>query len=238
MTKEIQLGLFGNEVRRKTQRRRGKRLNSATCNEMRWDLWTQETASEKFMALFFLDIRDFSPLTEREHARDIINIVRKLFSAFKTLIRIHHGRIIETTGDGFYAAFGFDRSPSQAVNDAVQAGHAILKMLEKLNDGSLESRLKRRIQIGIGVHAGEVATGAIDLNGNNHILVMGHAVTVASRIQSATKLVNNNFLISSAASGWLEPGAIIHGPVSTHLKGLSGPIEVYALGKPYPSPGA
>src|SRR5690606_8634947 len=107
-----------------------------------------ETASEKFMALFFLDIRDFSPLTEREHARDIINIVRKLFSAFKTLIRIHHGRIIETTGDGFYAAFGFDRSPSQAVNDAVQAGHAILKMLEKLNDGSLESRLKRRIQIG------------------------------------------------------------------------------------------
>ena len=233
MQKEAQLTLFGNQVHRKAQRRPGKRTNPSAANDMRWDLWTQETASEKFMVLFFLDIRDFSPLTEREHARDVVNIVKKLFSAFKTLIRVHHGRIIETTGDGFYAAFGFDRGPSQAVNDAVHAGHGILNVLERLNDGTMHSRLKRRIQVGIGVHAGGVATGTIDLNGNNHMLVMGHAVTVASRIQSATKAVNNSFLISSEAFRWVEPVRKPHGPISIQLKGISGPIEVYALGKAY-----
>lgn len=202
-------------------------------NETRWDLWSQQTASEKFMALFFLDIRDFTPLTEAERAHDVIHIVKKLFSVFKTLIRTNHGRIIETTGDGFYAAFGFDHPPSQAVNDAVCAGEAILSALEKINDGAQKSRFKRRIQVGIGIHAGEVATGTIDLNGNSHLLVMGHAVTVASRIQSATKELNNCFLISSDAFSWLGPDRKFRGPISTHLKGISGPVEVYALGKAY-----
>lgn len=233
MQKEAQLTLFGNQVLRKAQRRSGKRISRTAANETRWDLWTQETARENFMALFFLDIRDFSPLTEREHARDVVNIVKKLFSVFKTLIRIHHGRIIETTGDGFYAAFGFDRGPSQAVNDAVHAGHAILNVLEKMNDARMQSRLRRRIQVGIGVHAGEVATGTIDLNGNNHMLVMGHAVTVASRIQSATKAINNSFLISSDAFRWVESGKKFQGPISIQLKGISSPVEVYPLGKAY-----
>ncbi len=233
MQKDVQLSLFGPPVGRISQRRTKKRLNPHHANTLRWDLWTQESNSEQFMALFFLDIRDFSPLTQREHARDVINIITKLFSTFRTLIRIHHGRIIETTGDGFYAAFGFDRNPSQAVNDAVSAGYSILNTLERLNDETLASRLGRRIQVGIGIHAGEVATGEIDLNGSNHLLVMGHAVTVASRIQSVTRVVNNDFLISASAFRRLPTQNDQLTPITTNLKGITDPVDVYAIGQKY-----
>src|SRR5687767_13316815 len=103
-----------------------RRTRSIQPTGVVWDLWTQETEKEKEMALFFLDIRDFTPFVEKHQATDVIHIVKKLFSTFQNIIRVYHGRILETSGDGFYAAFGFNRSVREAVNSAVQAGMAIL----------------------------------------------------------------------------------------------------------------
>ena len=129
----------------------------------RWDLWTQETEMEKEMALFFLDIRNFTPLVEKHQAIDVIHIVKKLFSKFQNIIRVHRGQIIETSGDGFYAAFGFDRGAKEAVNASVQAGMAILETLDNLNIQSFEKTIGQRIDVGIGIHVGKVATGNLHL---------------------------------------------------------------------------
>src|SRR5688572_17724033 len=102
-----QLTLFNNNTARKLEiptKKRRKNGRPMQIGAARWDLWTQETEIEKDMALFFLDIRNFTPLVEKHQALDVIHIVKKLFSTFQNIIRIHHGRIIETSGDGFYAA--------------------------------------------------------------------------------------------------------------------------------------
>ena len=70
----------------------------------------------------------------------MIHIVKKLFSRFQNIIRVHRGQIIETSGDGFYAAFGFDRGVQEAANAAVKAGMAILDTLENLNKQSFEKK--------------------------------------------------------------------------------------------------
>src|SRR5688572_32587670 len=124
-----QLTLFSRNTARSLKilpSRRRKNGRAAQVKGTRWDLWTQETEMEKEMALFFLDIRNFTPLVAKYQALDVIHIVRKLFSTFQNIIRSHHGRIIETSGDGFYAAFGFNRPVADAVNAAVQAGMVIL----------------------------------------------------------------------------------------------------------------
>src|SRR5688500_3278148 len=100
-----QLTLFSKSALRGMQ----TRVNSAFGKRGRrkaphghWELWSQPDATEKEMALFFLDIRNFTPLVERRQALEVIHIVKKLFSTFQNIIRNHHGKIIETTGDGFY----------------------------------------------------------------------------------------------------------------------------------------
>ncbi|MFZ6012064.1 MAG: adenylate/guanylate cyclase domain-containing protein [Bacteroidota bacterium] len=194
-----QLTLFSNTVsRRNHPHKRARKSSRETPASARWDLWNQETESEKEMALFFLDIRNFTPLVEKHQAPDVIHIAKKLFSTFQNIIRIHRGRIIETSGDGFYAAFGLDRDVKDAVNAAVFAGMAILETLEDLNERSFEKNLGQRIEVGIGVHVGKVATGNLHLGAHDHFVVMGYAVNVASRLQAATKELNNNFIISSA----------------------------------------
>ena len=197
-----------------------------------WDLWSQPSEPENEMALMFLDIRNFTPLTGQFRPAEVVHLVGRLLSTFQRLVRNHHGRIIETTGDGFYAAFGFDREISAAVDDAVHAGAAIMRQLEVLNS-SYEQVLGRRIEVGIGIHAGKVAMGKIHLNGIEHLLVMGHAVNIAARLQSATKALNNNFLISSEVYELLTERPAESESARINLKGVSDELEVRMIGEKY-----
>jgi adenylate cyclase len=232
-----QLTLFSSNVSRSKRnhanKRPAKNVRPIQHNGSRWDLWTQEAEAEKEMALFFLDIRNFTSLTEKHQASDVIHIVKKLFSTFQNIIRIHHGRIIETSGDGFYAAFGFEHTAEEAVNAAVQAGLSILETLENLNVRSFEKNLHQRIDVGIGVHAGKVATGNLHLGAKDHFVVMGHPVNVASRLQAATKELNNSFIVSSAVFRVLKNPLPNNTPVKVNLKGVTGLCELHLIGKPY-----
>jgi adenylate cyclase len=231
-----QLTLFSRNTARSLKmppsngRKTGRRLHS---DGRRWDLWTPETDTEKEMALFFLDIRNFTPLVEKHQAVDVIQIVKKIFSRFQNIIRIHHGRIIETSGDGFYAAFGFDRSVKESVNASVQAGMAILQSLENLNEQLFEKKLDQRIDVGIGIHVGRVATGNLHLGSKDHFVVMGYPVNVASRLQAATRELNNNFIISSEVFNMLKNPKLKSNPVKVNLKGVTNPCELHLIGKAY-----
>lgn len=231
-----QLKLFTNthpqRIAPKRNLRKNTRLNQPAGAP--WDLFTtQEPEEEKEMALFFLDIRNFTPFIQKHQPGEVIHIVRKLFSMFRTIIRINHGQIIETSGDGFYAAFGSKRGVKNAVNDAVRAGISILKNLEMLNEHSFEKSFQQKINVGIGVHVGKVATGNIHLGSKDHFIVMGYPVNVASRLQNATKELNNNFIVSDAVFNLLENQPIQSPAANVNLKGVTGPCHLHLIGKPY-----
>jgi adenylate cyclase len=231
-----QLTLFNNTSSRTLRHAANKKMRKNARQvqpNTNWELWSQTNESEKELALFFLDIRNFTPLAEKHQAFDVIHIVKKLFSTFQNIIRIHHGRIIETSGDGFYAAFGFDCNVKQAVNESVKAGMTILKTLEDLNAQSFEKNLHQRIDVGIGIHVGYVATGNLNIGSKNHLIVMGYPVNVASRLQAATKELNNNFIVSSEVFKQLDDPSLHHESVTTYLKGVTTPCELYLLGKSY-----
>lgn len=230
-----QLTLFDEQYsrRRRISTRSRQSNRSQLVSTTRWDLWSQETETEKEMALFFLDIRNFTGLAEKRQAAEVIHIVKKLFSRFQNIIRVYHGRIIETSGDGFYAAFGFDRDVNESVNAAVQAGTAILNALDQLNAQTFEKNLHQRIDVGIGVHVGKVAVGSLHLGSKDHFVVMGYAVNVASRLQAATKELNNNFIVSSDVFRIVNNPLLQGETVKASLKGVSDPCEMHLIGRAY-----
>ncbi len=71
----------------------------------------ENIGKELRLSLLFLDIRNFTPFVEQHLAFDVIHIIRKLFFSFEKIIEYYDGKIIETVGDGLYAAFGFDKPP-------------------------------------------------------------------------------------------------------------------------------
>jgi adenylate cyclase len=231
----MQLRLFNQKVPRSVRSGRSKKINkqSFAMSTPTFDLWTPVTDAEKEMALLFLDIRNFTPLAEGRIASDVVHLMKKLFISFQNIIRHHHGRIIETTGDGFYAAFGFGSPIDEAVNDAARAAHVILKSIKSMNEQSFEKNLKRRIEVGMGLHKGKVATAYMNLDSERHTLVMGYPVNVAARLQSATKVMNNNFIVSSEAYHLLafpEPPKQV---ITSQLKGMTHSVQMYLMGESY-----
>ena len=79
-----QLTLFnshaGGAARTGKNRHMRKTTRTTPVPHQKWDLWTQETEAEREMALFFLDIRNFTSLAEKHQAVDVIHIVKKIFA--------------------------------------------------------------------------------------------------------------------------------------------------------------
>jgi adenylate cyclase len=227
----MQMKLFNSQSSAQNVRLSRRKVETKTPHTRhQTELWNTFEDSEQQMALLFLDIRDFTPLAGLVDPSALVHLMKKLLSVFQRIVYNHHGRIVETTGDGFYAAFGFDRGLSESVNNAVCVGFAILRYLESMNTTSFEKNLKRRIEAGIGVHAGNVAQGVVRIGGEDHMIVMGQSVNIASRLQAATKELNNKFVISDRAFNMLK-----HSPESIEavIKGLDDRFVVRLIGPNY-----
>jgi adenylate cyclase len=153
---------------------------------------------EKELALFFIDIRNFTGLVERHPAFDAIHIIQKLFALFQKIVESNEGRIVETTGDGFYAVFGCEQiDRRKSAQCAVRTAKAILIKLVELNQNYFPVYFNEKIQIGIGIHIGMVVSGTIRIADQSHSIVMGYPVNIASRSQDATKELNNDLVVSA-----------------------------------------
>jgi adenylate cyclase len=187
---------------------------------------------EKYLVLFFLDIRNFTPFVETYLPFDVIYLTRKLFDIFyKTIIRFN-GKIIETAGDELYAIFGLGSSINDAADGAISAGRAILEDLDNLNKNYMRVYFAKEFEIGIGIHAGKVIIGEFNFGSELKTNVMGLAVNIASRIQNSTKELNNSFVASEDVirlSSYKEASEIR----DVHLKGLTSAYKLHLLGRPY-----
>jgi len=187
---------------------------------------------ERELALFFLDIRNFTPFIEQYPPFDVIHVIRRLFRLFRVAIENHNGSIIETEGDGFYAVFGIRESIRDAVRHGFAAGQAILDEVALFNQHYMEPHFFHQFQVGIGLHAGRVITGNIGIGVNNNLAAMGLPVNIASRIQSATRELNNSFLVSDHVFRLLDNGNNVP-QKQIPLKGVTKSIIVHLFGKPF-----
>ena len=193
---------------------------------------TQQLGEEKELALMFLDIRNFTHIVENHPAFDVIHIIRKLFSSFQSRIENNKGKIVETTGDGLYAVFGYETKKERSAQLAVEASYSMLEDLETLNETYFIPHFEERINAGIGIHIGKVVSGTVRLGTQDHSVVMGYAVNIASRLQNATKELNNDFIVSSGIYNLLINSSTVE-PKAIFVKGVSSPLTVYLMGKPY-----
>lgn len=192
-----------------------------------------EIGERRKLALFFIDVRNFTPFLEANLPFDVIHLMRRILGIFKNAIVQHHGEIIDTAGDGLYAVFGLGSNIRQATEAAVQAGFKILADLNVYNNTYVQPYFNHTFEVGIGVHVGSVIVGNVGIGLSHNLTVMGYPVNIAARLQAATKELNNNFVISALAYRLLRnpPHSFACGLLN--LKGVSNAYEVKLIGQPY-----
>ena len=83
------------------------------------------------------------------------------------------------------------------------------------------------------MHAGRVIVGKTGVKENNPYTVMGLPVNVAARLESSTKELNNNFIVSEYVYDMLADQNGLPEQKQINLKGISEPFLVRLMGKPF-----
>ena len=143
------------------------------------------------MSVMFCDIRSFTELSESMTPEETFKFLNAYLKRVGPIIRNNNGFIDKFMGDGIMALFPLN--PEDAVLAAVQMQSAVMEY----NVLRTKSNYKP-IQIGIGIHVGNLMLGTIGEANRMDATVISDAVNLASRLEGLTKIYGAPILISDA----------------------------------------
>jgi adenylate cyclase len=182
------------------------------------------------VCVLFADIRGFTAVSEAMDPSQVASLLNSFRSLAEQAITANGGVIDKFIGDGLLAIFGLPSPQSTDAKNAITAATTLAATIEKWS-------LKRQrdggqsIEIGIGVHVGEVFVGLLG-DQRYEFTVVGDAVNVGQRLQAESRRLDASVVVSAQAFGegsineadstrWLRHNNV-------HLRGRSETIDVYA----------
>jgi adenylate cyclase len=138
----------------------------------------------------------------------------------------HGGTINEFIGDAIFAVYG---APVAHPDHAERAAATALAMQEALVGFNTEHARRRlpAFEMGIGLHTGEAVVGNIGSEQRAKYAVVGSAVNIASRVESAT--VGGQVLLTARTLAELGTLARVGPAINLAVKGLAEPLTVHEL---------
>jgi adenylate cyclase len=131
------------------------------------------------VSILFADVVDFTPLSGRLDAREVVGLLDRLFTSFDELVDRYEVEKIKTIGDCYMVAAGV---PTQRPDHAHALAGLALEMRECAKS-CLPDRDGRDLRLRIGISSGPVVAGVI---GRRRFLydLWGDTVNMASRMES------------------------------------------------------
>lgn len=176
---------------------------------------------ELVVTMMFVDVRGFTTLAEALHPADVVHTLNRLFERIVPLVHRHGGHVDKYAGDGLFAVFGAPRRHRDHADRALAAAVQIADAVGDEFGGALS--------VGVGLNSGPVVAGNVGGAGRLEFSVIGDAVNVAARVESATRLTGDPVLLSDRTLEMLtDPrGQFVERP-GMKLKGKSTPVQLYA----------
>jgi adenylate cyclase len=130
--------------------------------------------------ILFADIRDFTKMAARMPAERVVEILNAYFTVAVSVVFKFDGLLDKFYGDGLMAVFG---PPRVHEDDAARAMHVAVELHKAVLE--LEPIIKEPLRISVGLATGDVVAGHIGSTLRMDYTVIGDAVNLASRLQSA-----------------------------------------------------
>jgi len=181
-------------------------------------------------AVMFCDIRNFTPLSEKLAASDLVDFLNGYFHYITPPITANRGVINKFMGDAVMAIYTPLLGSADYAADAVRAAVGMRKALAAYNASGKAPGL---VEFGIGIHSGKLVGGNIGTAFRLEYTFIGDTVNIAARLESKTRELNTDILVSGPAvqkaSGSLG-GAVAFGSLGkAALKGKAEAVEIFKV---------
>jgi adenylate cyclase len=183
---------------------------------------------EKHLATIMMaDLRGFTQIAEKLRPEEVISILNRYFGAMITVIDKHRGIIVDFFGDSVLVFFdGLEADVTARASDAVKCAIEMQRALESVSRRNQENGLPP-LEMGIGIHTGEVIIGNIGSESRAKYGIVGSPVNETNRIQSEAR--GRVILVSDRTYEMLAEQIEVGPKCKACLKGLEGTRDLYPV---------
>lgn len=181
---------------------------------------------KRHIAVLFVDIRGFTPMSEGLAPEQVVEILNEYLSLTTKAIFKNRGTLDKFIGDATMAVFNAPFDQEDYVYRAAQTALDIAAGSAELEQ-KLHQKFGKSISFGIGVHCGEAVVGNIGCEHRMDYTAIGDTVNTAARLESNAG--RGQILISEAVREQLGDRISVTELGVIGLKGKSNDVLVYQL---------
>ena len=180
---------------------------------------TQLVSSQEASVLF-TDVVGFTALSEQLGAARVGEVLNAYLTRVAEVAHAHGATIDKFVGDAAMLVYGAPEhlAPEEQARRAVELARALIATTDALGGDP-------RLQIRVGIHTGEAVVGSFGSPHRSDYTVIGPAVNLASRLESACS--PGRILVSADTAALLGEEAIEGEVGPLRLKGIGEPVTAY-----------
>ena len=184
----------------------------------------------RHLTVLFTDLRDFTTYSEEHEPEEVVEVLREYLTAMVDIIFKHGGTVDKFIGDSILGIFG---APLYYTDHAARACRAAFEMAEQLKilQARWQAEQKTPLRMGIGVSTGEVVVGNLGSEQRFDYTVIGDAVNLGARLESANKdfPTQHSIIISESTYQEAKDTLEVNPLGEVVVKGKREAVSIYEL---------
>jgi class 3 adenylate cyclase len=189
-----------------------------------------ELGGERRVAtVLFSDIRGFTSMSESMTPEEVVDFLNDYLNLMVDCVVEHGGILDKFIGDAIMAVFGVPLGQGTQADDAKAAVRCALEMSKRLDalNRSREEKNEMPIEIGVGIHTGDLVAGNIGSPVRMEYTVIGDTVNVSSRLEGMTKTLGRRILLTAKTAALVEDELNVEELQAASVRGRQGEVRVF-----------
>jgi len=182
----------------------------------------------KKVTVLFADIRGFTAMSAGMSPEKVVELLNNCMTLISHLVDEFGGVIDKYVGDEVMALYGAPIASEDSALKAVQSG---LKMVEALKKWNQERQAKGEspVEMGIGIHTGDVLVGNMGAENRLNYTVIGSNVNLAARLCSAAEAMEVRISEGTLAEPHVRENITVEELPPVQLKGFDKEVTTYRV---------
>lgn len=174
--------------------------------------------------VLFTDLADFTSISEKMTAPELIEMLNTYFSEASRTILNRGGLVDKYIGDSIMAVFGAPLPLENHAYVACQAALDIGRMRPEVVPGSGPLVLTR-----LGINSGKMVVGNVGSSDRHDYTAIGDTVNLASRLEGCNKVYGTQIIVSESVVRRISDSFLLRPLDRLRVKGKDEPISIYEL---------
>ncbi|MGB7347882.1 MAG: adenylate/guanylate cyclase domain-containing protein [Pirellulaceae bacterium] len=180
------------------------------------------------VTIMFCDVRGFSAATEKLGPKKSIQWINDVMSELSECVIDRDGVLVDYVGDELLAMWGAPSDQPNHAELAIEAAQAMLSRIDMLRQRWADV-LPNRFGAGIGINTGQARVGNIGSRQKFKYGPLGHTVNVGARLQTATKQLGVNCLVSGSTVRQIRHRQLTRRIAKLKVVGIDEVIDVFEI---------